>query len=440
MKNSVRLRLSLLMFLEYFVWGAWYVTMGTYLLTSLQVDAVQVGAAYANLSIAAIFSPFFVGLIADRFFSAQKVLGILHLLGGFTLYYISTIQQFQDFWWLILLYTLLYMPTMSLANSISFSQMEDPGKQFPSIRVLGTVGWIAAGLLIGFMDIEASYMTFRIAAGCSMILGVLSFFLPNTPPKKESTSLSSIVGLDALVLFKDRSFNVFFISSIIICIPLAFYYSFANPFLNDIGMENAAGKMTLGQASEFIFMLLMPFAFSKLGIKKVMLAGMLAWVLRYLFFAFGDIGSGVWMLYLGIVLHGICYDFFFVSGQIYVEKKAEASFRNSAQGIITFATYGIGMLIGSFVSGFITQTFVTTINGSSNFIWQSIWFVPGTIALLVSLLFLIFFREKPLQLSKFRKNVKEAPVEQMNDNNREPGAGFVNQAEVAPNNLKLFDK
>ena len=384
------------MFLEYFVWGAWYVTMGTYLLTSLQVDAVQVGAAYANLSIAAIFSPFFVGLIADRFFCAQKVLGILHLLGGFTLYYISTIQQFQDFWWLILLYTLLYMPTMSLANSISFSQMEDPGKQFPRIRVLGTVGWIAAGLLIGFMDIETSNMTFRIAAGCSLILGIFSFFLPSTPPKKQTASFASIIGLDALVLFKDRSFNVFFISSILISIPLAFYYSFANPFLNDLGMDNAAGKMTLGQASEFLFMLLMPFAFSKLGIKKLMLAGMIAWVVRYIFFAFGDVGSGTWMLYMGIILHGICYDFFFVSGQIYIDKKAGSSFRNSAQGIITFATYGIGMLVGSFVSGYVTETFVTTINGINSYMWQSIWLVPGAIALVVSLIFMAFFREKNL--------------------------------------------
>lgn len=396
MKNSVRLRLSLLMLLQYFVWGAWYVTMGTYLLTSLKVDAVKVGAAYANLSIAAIFSPFFIGLIADRFFSAQKVLGVLHILGAFILYYISSVEQFPGFWWLILLYTLLYMPTISLANSVSFSQMKDPEKEFPQIRVLGTVGWIAAGLLIGFMDIESSFKTFLIAAVCSAILGVLSFFMPDTPPKKINSSFTSIIGLDALGMFKNRSFNIFFISSIIICIPLAFYYSFSNPFLNDIGAENAAGKMTLGQASEFIFLLLLPFAFRKFGIKKVMLAGMLAWVVRYLFFAFGDIGSGIWMLYLGIILHGICYDFFFVSGQIYIDKKAKKSFRSSAQGLITFATYGIGMLIGSFVSGFVTEKFAITINGSIRYFWQSIWLVPGAIALLVSCMFMVFFREKSL--------------------------------------------
>jgi nucleoside transporter len=391
------------MLMEYFIWGVWYVTMGTYLLTTLKADAVQVGAAYANLSIAAIFSPFFVGLIADRFFSAQKVLGILHLMGAVTLYYISTVENFQDFWWLILLYTLLYMPTMSLANSISFAQMENPDKEFPRIRVFGTLGWIIAGLLIGFMELEASHMTFRIAAGCSVILGIWSFLLPNTPPKKKNVSMASILGLDALVLFKNRSFVVFYISSIIICVPLAFYYSFANPFLNDIGMENAAGKMTLGQASEFLFMLLMPLAFSKLGIKKVMLIGMLAWVIRYLLFAFGDIGSGIWMLYLGIILHGVCYDFFFVSGQIYVDKKAKGAFRNSAQGLITFATYGVGMLIGSFVSGSVTENFQRTINGSLNYMWQSIWLVPAGIALATGILFMFFFRERPMQTFENKK-------------------------------------
>lgn len=394
MKNSVRLRLSVLMLLEYFIWGAWYVTMGTYLLSSLEVNATLVGAAYANLSIAAILSPFFVGLVADRFFPAQKVLGVLHLMGAVTLYYISTVENFQDFWWLILLYTLMYMPTISLVNSISFSQMKDPGKEFPQIRVLGTVGWIAAGLLIGFMGLETSYMTFRIAAYCSLVLGILSFFLPNTPPSGNSASLSSILGLDALVLFKERSFVVFFISSIIICIPLAFYYNFANPFLNDVGMENAAGKMTMGQVSEFLFMLLMPLAFIKIGIKRMMLIGMFAWVLRYLLFAFGDIGPGIWMLYFGIILHGICYDFFFVSGQIYIDKKSQPSFRNSAQGLITFATYGVGMFIGSFISGAVTENFLVKINDLLSYQWQSIWLVPATIALLVGLLFMFFFREK----------------------------------------------
>ncbi|SHJ56735.1 nucleoside transporter [Pseudozobellia thermophila] len=381
------------MLLEYFVWGAWYVTMGTYLLNSLDVGAAQVGSAYANLSIAAILSPIFIGLIADRFFSAQKVLATLHVLGGISLYLISLADNFQDFWWLILLYTLLYMPTISLVNSISFSQMDEPDKEFPLIRVFGTLGWIIAGLWVGFMEWETSHLTFQIAAACSIALAVLCLFLPNTPPNGQKKSLASILGLDALVLFRDRSFIVFFLSSIIICIPLAFYYSFANPFLNDIGFENAAGKMTLGQVSEFLFLLLMPFAFRKFGLKKVMLVGMLAWAVRYLMFAFADGSENNWMLYTAIVLHGICYDFFFVSGQIYIDKKAEKSFRNAAQGLITFATYGVGMLIGSYVSGWVTQRFTVAV-GPAGYDWQSIWMVPATIALVTAVLFILLFKEK----------------------------------------------
>ena len=273
MPISVRFRLSVLMLLQYFTWGAWYVTMGTYLITTLKADAVQVGAAYANLSIAAIISPFFVGLVADRFFAAQHVLAVLHLTGAAILFWISGVPDFGHFWWGILLYTLLYMPTMSLANSISFRQMTDAGSQFPAVRVFGTVGWIGAGLLIGSLGLEATVMPFRIAAASSLLLGVYSCFLPPTPPVRKPVKLSDILGLDALVLFKERSYAVFFITAIAICIPLAFYYSLTNPFLNNTGMVNAAGKMTLGQASEFGFLLLMPFLFSRLGVKKNAVAG-----------------------------------------------------------------------------------------------------------------------------------------------------------------------
>ncbi len=395
MQKSNRLRLSSLMFLEYFIWGSWYVTMGTYLFTNFKADAIQVGSSYANLSIAAIISPFFVGLIADRFFAAQKVLGVLHLMGGITLYYISTLGDFGSFWWLILLYTLLYMPTMALANSISFGQLKDPGKEFPAIRVFGTVGWIAAGLMISFFGLENSVLTFRIAAFSSILLGVFSFFLPKTPPKtNKDSSLTAILGLDALVLFKDRSFLVFFISSIAICIPLSFYYSFTNSFLNDIGVSNTAGKMTLGQASEFFFMLAIPFLFRRLGVKKMLLIGIFAWVIRYLLFAYGNVGPNMWMLYAGIILHGICYDFFFVTGQIYTDAKAGPAIRNAAQGLITFATYGVGMMIGSYVSGFITESYSTTIDEITSYQWEQVWLVPAGIAAIVLLTFAILFNDK----------------------------------------------
>jgi nucleoside transporter len=395
MQKSIRLRLSSLMFLEYFIWGAWYVTMGTYLFTNFKADAIQVGSSYANLSIAAIISPFFVGLIADRFFAAQKVLGVLHLMGAITLYYISTLGDFGSFWWLILLYTLLYMPTMALSNSISFGQLKDPGKEFPAIRVFGTVGWIVAGLMISFFGLENSVLTFRIAAFSSLLLGIFSFFLPNTPPKTNSgNSLTAILGLDALVLFKNRSFLVFFISSIAICIPLSFYYSFTNSFLNDIGVSNTAGKMTLGQASEFFFMLAIPFLFRRLGVKKMLLIGIFAWVMRYLLFAYGNVGPNMWMLYAGIILHGICYDFFFVTGQIYTDAKAGSAIKNAAQGLITFATYGVGMMIGSYVSGFITESYSTTMDDETSYQWQQVWLVPACIAGFVLLTFAVLFKDK----------------------------------------------
>lgn len=395
MQNSIRLRLSSLMFLEYFIWGSWYVTMGTYLFTNFKADAIQVGSSYANLSIAAIISPFFVGLIADRFFAAQKVLGVLHIMGSITLFYISTLGDFNHFWWLILLYTLLYMPTMALANSISFSQLKDPGKEFPSIRVFGTVGWIVAGLVISVLGVESSALTFRIAAGSSLLLGLLSFFLPDTPAKKNTNqNLSSILGLDALVLFKDRSFSVFFIASIAICIPLSFYYSFTNSFLNDIGVTNTAGKMTLGQASEFFFMLAIPFFFSRLGVKKMLSIGITAWIIRYLLFAYGNVESNMWMLYAGIILHGICYDFFFVTGQIYTDAKAGAEVKNAAQGLITFATYGVGMLIGSYVSGFITESYAVIVNNDTNYQWEQVWLMPAMIAGFVLIIFAILFNDR----------------------------------------------
>ena len=393
---SIRLRLSILMLFQYFIWGAWWVTMGTYLFKALNANALQIGSAYANLSIAAIVSPFFVGLIADRFFSAQKVLGVLHLAGALVLYLISNIKGFDEFWWLILLYTMLYMPTISLSNSVSFAQMENPGKEFPSVRVFGTFGWIIAGLLIGYMSIESSALTFRIAAFCSLILGVLSFFLPNTPPKKQQATLAAILGADALVLFKSRSFSIFFISSIIICIPLAFYYGFTNPFLNDVGVQNAAAKMTLGQVSEFVFMLIMPLLFIRLGVKKMLLLGMLGWVIRYVFFAYGDNGSYIWMLYGGIILQGICYDFFFVTGQIYIDNKAHPAIKNAAQGLITFATYGVGMLIGSYLSGFITNKYTSYVKLVASYDWQTIWLIPAFIVVVVMIFFLMFFKEKKM--------------------------------------------
>ena len=384
------------MFLEFFIWGAWFVTMGTYLTTTLHATGTQNAGAYATQAFGAILAPFIIGLIADRYFSAQKILGVLHLAGAASLYYATVVTDFDKFYPNILFYMIIYMPTIALANSVAFKQLTNPNKEFPWVRVFGTLGWIVAGVIIAWLDWEhkgSLVLTFRLAAIASLVLGLFSFTLPDTPPGKigQKVTFGEIIGLDAIGMLKKRSYLIFFIASVAICIPLAFYYNFTNPFLNEIGMVKAAGKQAWGQVSEFFFMVMMPFFFVRLGVKKMLAFGMLAWALRYVFFAYGDVGNNYWMLIAGIVLHGICYDFFFVTGQIYTENVAGPRFKSSAQGFITLATYGIGMLIGYYLSGPIVdhwQTSPTTHN------WQNIWLIPGGIAAVVLIVFLLFFSDK----------------------------------------------
>lgn len=396
MNLNIRLQLSLMMFLEFFIWGAWFVTMGTYLSKNLSATGVQTGLAYQTQSIGAIIAPFIIGLIADRFFSAQRILGVLHLLGAAALWYAARQPDFGGFYPIILIYMVLYMPTLALVNAVSFRQMADPSTEFPKVRVLGTIGWIVAGLLIGFMAWETSNSlsnTFMMAAAASAILGVFSFFLPDTPPPKAkdaNINIADLLGLDALGLLKNRSFLIFFLGSVMVCVPLAFYYNFTNQFLNEAGVSGAAGKMSMGQMSEVLFMLVLPWLLARWGVKKMLLIGMAAWVLRYLMFAFGDTGANYWMLVTGILLHGICYDFFFVTGQIYTDQKAGARFKSAAQGLITLATYGVGMFIGSYISGLVVDKYAMA-DGHN---WQQVWLVPAGIAFAVLAGFAIFFRQE----------------------------------------------
>ena len=394
---SVRGRLSAMMFLQFFIWGAWFVTLGTYLGQGLAFDGVQVAAAYSTMPWGTILAPFFIGMVADRFFAAERVLGVMHLLGAGLLFLASRVSTPAEFFWVLLAYAFCYSPTLALVNAISFNQMASPEKQFPAIRVFGTIGWIVAGLSVGFMGVEATALPLRIAAGASLALAVFSLGLPHTPPKSlgRKVTVRDILGLDALTLMKDRSFAIFVLGSLLICIPLAFYYGFTNLFLNEKAVVNAAGKMTMGQMSEVLFMLVMPFFFRRLGVKWMLVVGMAAWATRYLMFAFGNPGELVFMYYLGILLHGICYDFFFVTGQIYVDNSAPKAIQASAQGFITLVTYGVGMLIGTGISGLVVKGYqVAADNPAAGHDWTSIWLWPAGMAVVVILLFVALFDGK----------------------------------------------
>ncbi|MBT1697259.1 MFS transporter [Fulvivirgaceae bacterium PWU4] len=402
MKLPIRVQLSLMMFLQFFVWGAWYGQMGKYLTNQLAASGDQVGFAYAAFSVAMIAAPFFVGMLADRYFAAQKVLGILNLSGAALLFFLTQIQDPDVFIVVMLLYCLTFAPTIALTSSISMRQMTNPEKEFPAIRVFGTISWIVVVNIVGFMGVGDQVTIFQISMIAAALLGILAFSLPNTPPLSTGpVTFGQIVGKDAFVLFKDRSFTVFFFSSILICIPLSFYYAWANSSLTDGYIRafpaadpnsfNIENKMSLGQASEVIFMLLLPLAFRKLGVKKILIIGLIAWIIRFLFFGYGTADTSAWMLYAAILLHGVCYDFFFVTGMIYTDLKAGDKIKSQAQGLISIATYGIGMFIGSVIAGKVKDLYSVGKPVVTN--WTNVWLVPAGIAAVVLILFFLFFRE-----------------------------------------------
>jgi nucleoside transporter len=400
MKSKINIQLSLMMFMQFFVWGAWYGQMSKYMTDQLHATGDQVGNAYAAFSIAMIVAPFFVGMLADRFFQAQKVLGVLNLVGAAILFVLINIKDPDTFFWVMLLYCLTFAPTISLTSSISMRNMSNPEKEFPAIRVFGTIAWIAVVNLVGFMGVGGDVAIFQISMVSAAVLGVLSFLLPKTPPTATGPSnFSQIIGKDAFVLFKDKSFLIFFFSSVLICIPLQFYYQWANPSLTD-GYKmafptldptsfNIENKMSLGQVSEVLFMLLLPLAYARWGVKKILIVGLLAWIVRFSFFGYGNPATSEWMLYAAILLHGVCYDFFFVSGMIYTDAKAGEKIKSQAQGLIALATYGLGMLIGSIVAGKVKDQY--TVNDVTN--WLNVWLVPAGIAAVILVLFLLFFKD-----------------------------------------------
>lgn len=387
-------RLRLMMLFEYAVWGAWFVTVGTWLGKTLHFSGQEIGAVASTTAIGAMISPLFVGLLADRLFDTRRVLAALHLLGAVLLVVAAKQTSFPMVYATLLAYSLCYMPTLALTTSLAMRHIDDPREEFGGIRVLGTIGWIVVGLIVGKWGVEATAAPMHLAAGLSVVMALYCFTLPPTPPlaRNQRFELRHALPLEALHLLRDRSMAVFALASFLICIPLQFYYAFTNLFLNEVGVENAVGKMTGGQMSEILCMLLIPWFFRRLGVKYMLAVGMLAWVARYVMFAFGTPGDLMWMLWLGIVLHGICFDFFFVVGQIYIDREAPPALRAATQGLITFLTYGLGMFVGSWLSGKVVDMYAT--QGAVAHDWRPIWLIAGGCAAFVLVLFLLAFKDR----------------------------------------------
>jgi len=396
----IRAKLSTMMFLQFFIWGAWYTTIAVYM-TNHGMERLTFWPYTVN-PIAAIVAPFFLGLVADRYFATEKVLAALHILGGLIL---CAVPRFTGspttFILFLLLYNLCYMPTLGLANSLAFHHIQSQEQQFPLIRVFGTVGWIVAGLFIslvlsGMMTAvpETTAWPLYTAGIASVVLGLFCFTLPHTPPRGagQPVSLRSIAGLDALKQIGDRPFYVFITASLLLCIPLAAYYNFTQLYLGAAGVKKIAATQTLGQMSETLFMLLMPLMFLRLGVKKMLLVGMGAWVLRYALFALAAPSAVFWMIVLGVALHGPCYDFFFVTGQIYVDKKSTPAIRGQAQGFLVLVTYGVGMLIGAQVAGRVYNSFLAEATSLTLAQWRSFWILPAVFAAAVLVFFAAFFK------------------------------------------------
>lgn len=426
----VMVRLSLMMFLQFFIWGAWYVTAAVYL-EKIGFDGNARGWTYSVGPIAGMISPFFVGMIADRFFATERVLGILHLLGAGAMYAATQLMLAGSASPTVInlvffCHMLCFFPTLALTNSLAMQHMTNSEVQFPLIRVFGTLGWIVAGLVISWQEWdkamplpgrELGIEPFQMAAAAAACLGVFSFLLPHTPPPAAGQRITAreVLGLDAFFLLKRRSFLVFMVSSFLICIPLAFYYQLAYKFVTASGLDNPAGKMTLGQMSEVFFMLAMPLFFSFLGVKRMLLVGMLAWVLRYGLFALAAGASGNsawaesitqyapflangpgavhWMIILGILLHGICYDFFFVTGQIYTDKCAPRAIRSQAQGMLVLFTLGLGMFIGAKVAGRVEVHYTTGEGANAVVAWPELWTGPMIGAAIVLAFFFLAFKD-----------------------------------------------
>lgn len=390
-------RLSLMVFLHYFVWGAWYAMMSGYLTGPLKFTGEQNGLAYGTTAIGAMVAPFLAGILADRAFATQRLLATFHLVGAALLYLISTLTTFPLFYPALIAYTISYMAGHGLTNSLTLHHSPNPAREFPLVMMSGSVGWICAGLTVSALKIDDSAGMFQLASGAALVMGLYSLTLPHTPPKGagEKVSLRTVLGLDALKLMQDRSFAVFIICSFLVCIPLSFYFSSAGIFMNELGISNPAAKLTIGQVSDVVFLSLLPVLLLRLGAKGILIMGMVAWAVRFgLFSQFDVYRTHLWLLYLGIAIHGMCYDFIFVMGRMYVDRRATVEIRGAAQGLHAFVTLGAGMFIGSWLSGIVCDRYKTGSGAAAVHEWETIWLIPAALSAVLVVLFAFLFKDR----------------------------------------------
>lgn len=399
MQTRLKAQLSVFMFLQYFIWGSWYPSMGAYLVNTLKFGGQEIGAAYGAFAIGSMISPFFVGLVADRYFASEKLLGVLGLLGGVVICLLPQVREFMPFYLLLILYCATFAPTLALGNSLSLHHLQDAKRDFPRVKVLSAVGWIAGGITVSLFQAEQTSTQFYLAGGISLAFGLFSFTLPHTPPKKvgRDVSIGEILGLDALALMKKPSFAVFVACMFLICIPLYFYFVNMAVYLTQLGWSGIAGRMTLAQVSDIVFLFLLPVILKRFGYKTTIAIGILAWCIRYFFLA-GSVdayaGAQTTLIFAAILLHGVCYDFLFIAGQLYVDGEADERMRGAAQGFIAFILWGIGAFCGTMLAGWVMAAHrLPEPIGTIEYDWQGIWMQPALGSVAVLVVFLLFFRE-----------------------------------------------
>lgn len=395
MQTQLKFKLSTFMFLQYFIWSSWYMTLGAYLGT-LNFTGTEIGASYGAFAWGAILSPFIVGLIADRFFASEKIIAVLGIAGGLVMLYIPQLKTFGSVYPTLILYCTLYAPTLALGNSISMTHLADAKKDFPFVKIFSAVGWIAGGVVLSQLKGEQSALQYYLAGGTSMVFGLFALTLPHTPPKKkgQNVPLGEVLGLDALALLKKPTFAIFILCMFLICIPLYFYFVNMGTYLTQLKWEDMAQKMTLAQVSDIVFLVLLPLMLKKLGYKKTIFLGILAWAARYFMLSASAASTGTVLIFGAILLHGICYDFLFIAGQLYVDDEANERIRGAAQGLIAIILWGFGSLVGTYLAGyFMDQHKLAAPKGDITHDWSAIWATPAWIAVAVLVLFLIFFRE-----------------------------------------------